>query len=131
MLAQAMIASHGYAAPSTRRILLQARELIDESTCLSQKFAILYGIWVCHHVAGEVAKQRDAALEFLAEAERTDDTAVRCVAHRILGTTYVMMGEFAAGLHHLKQARALYDSKCHANYRPNTVRTLAPPHCVI
>jgi len=116
MLAQAMITSHGY-APSTRRILLQARELIDETTCVSEKFAILYGIWVCHHVSGEVAKQRDAALEFLAEAERTDDTAVRCVAQRILGTTYVMMGEFADGLHHLKQARALYDPNNHAGYR--------------
>jgi predicted ATPase len=97
--------------------LLQAKELIDESTCLSQKFAILYGIWVCHHVAGDVAKQRDVAQEFLAAAERTDDTAVRCVGHRILGTTYVTMGEFATGLHHLKQARALYDPKQHADYR--------------
>jgi predicted ATPase len=117
MMAQAMIASHGYAAPSTLRILLQARELIDESTCLSQKFAILFGIWVCHHLAGEIDKQRDAALAFLAEAELTDDTAVRCVAHRILGTTYVTMGEFVTGLHHLKQARALYDAKYHADYR--------------
>src|SRR6516162_9577141 len=116
MMAQAMIASHGY-TPSTRRILLQARELIDESTSRSQKFAILYAIWVCHHVAGDVAKQRDVALEFLAEAESSNDTAARCVAHRILGTTYVTMGEFADGLHHLKQARALYDAKYHADYR--------------
>jgi predicted ATPase len=112
-----MSASHGYAAPSTRRILLQAKELIDESTSLSQKFAILFGIWVCHYVAGDVVKQRDAALEFLAEAERTDDTAVHCVAHRILGSTHVTMGEFAVGLHHLKQAEALYDIKDHADYR--------------
>jgi predicted ATPase/DNA-binding response OmpR family regulator/class 3 adenylate cyclase len=117
MMAQAMIASQGYAAPSTQRILLQAKELIDQSTRLSQKFAILYGIWACHYVAGEVDKQRVVALEFLAEAERTDDTAVRCVAHRILGTTYVTMGEFAASLNHLKQARALYDAKYHADYR--------------
>jgi DNA-binding response OmpR family regulator/class 3 adenylate cyclase/predicted ATPase len=117
MMAQAMIASHGYAAPSTLRILLQARELIDESTSRSQKFAILFGIWVCHHLAGEIAKQRDVALEFLAEAERSDDTAMRCVAHRILGTTDIMMGKFATGLHHLKQARALYDPEYHADYR--------------
>jgi DNA-binding response OmpR family regulator/class 3 adenylate cyclase/predicted ATPase len=117
MLAQAMIASHGYAAPSTRQSLMQARELIDESTSLSRKFAILYGIWACHYVAGEVDKQRIVALEFLTEAERADDTAVRCVAHRILGTTHVTMGEFAAGLHHLKQAHALYDPKYHADYR--------------
>jgi predicted ATPase len=116
MMAQAMIASHGY-TPSTRRILLQARELIDESTSRSQQFAILYAIWVCHHVAGDIAKQRDVALEFLAEAERNDDTAARCVAQRILGTTYVMMGEFADGLHHLKQAQALYDSDRHADHQ--------------
>src|SRR6516162_1071012 len=117
LLAQAMIASHGYAAPSTRRILLQAKELIDESTCGSHKFAILFAIWGCHHVAGDVAKQRDVALQFLAEAERSDDTAMRCVAHRILGTTDVMMGEFTDGLHHLKQARAFYDPECHTGYR--------------
>jgi len=117
MMAQAMIASQGYAAPSTRQSLMQARALINESTPLSQKFAILYGIWASHYVASEVDEQRLIAIEFLAEAERTDDTAVRCVAHRILGTTYVTMGEFATGLHHLKQARALYDPTHHAPYR--------------
>ena len=117
MMAQAMIAAHGYAATSTRQSLMQAKELIDESTSLSQKFAILFGIWICHHVAGDVAMQQDAALQFLAEAERADDTAVRCIAHRILGTTHVTMGEFAVGLHHLKQAEALYDIREHADYR--------------
>jgi predicted ATPase len=117
MMAQAMTASQGYAAPSTRRILLQAKELIDESTCLSQKFAILYGMWACHYVGAEIDKQRDVALEFLAAAERTDDTVVQCVGHRILGTTYVTMGKFASGLHHLKQARAIYDPEHHADYR--------------
>src|SRR5262249_31624497 len=117
MMAQAMIASHGYAAPNTRQSLMQARELIDGSTPPSQKFAIFYGMWAGHYVAGEVDKQRVIAVEFLAEAERTEDTAVRCVAHRILGTTYVTMGEFATGLHHLNEARALYDSTHHAGYR--------------
>ena len=112
-----MIASHGYAAPSTRRTLLQARDLIDETTSHSQKLAILYGVWASHYVAGEVAKQRNVAVEFLAEAERTDDTAAHCIAHRMLGTTYVTMGEFALGLNHLKQARALYSLEDHAGYR--------------
>jgi predicted ATPase len=116
-MAQAMIAAHGYAATSTRKSLMRARELIDELTPLAQKFAILYGMWAGHYVAGEVGEQRIIAAEFLAEAERTDVTAMQCVAHRILGTTYVTMGEFATGLHHLKQAQALYDSTHHAGYR--------------
>ena len=131
MMTQAMIASHGYAAPSTRRTLLQARDLIDESTSHSQKLAILYGVWACHYVAGEVAKQRNVALEFLAEAERTDDTAAHCIAHRMLGTTYVTMGEFALGLHHLKQARALYDARSIMLVTDTNTITLAPPHCVL
>jgi hypothetical protein len=92
MMAQAMIASHGYAAPNTRQSLMQARELIDESTPLAQKFAILYGIFASHYVAAEIDEQRVLAVEFLAEAERTNDTAMQCVAHRILGTTCVTMG---------------------------------------
>src|SRR5262249_37127367 len=117
MLGQAMIANHGYAAPETRETLLRAKALIDDSTDPSQTFAILYGIWASHYVGGKIAKQSDAAAEFLAEAERHKDTAALCIAHRALGTTCVTTGEFAAGLHHLERARALYDSQHHARYR--------------
>ena len=81
-LAQAMIAGRGYAAPETRDVLLQAKWLTDEQTEASQKCVILYGIWACYYVAGEVAMQQRAAAEFLAEAERDDDTASLCLSHR-------------------------------------------------
>jgi DNA-binding response OmpR family regulator/class 3 adenylate cyclase/predicted ATPase len=111
MLSQAMIASYGYAAPSTREALLRARALIDESTDSLQKFSVLYGLWASYYVAVELAKQQDTARDFLAEAERANDAAVLCVAHRLVGTTYVQMGEFAEGSRHLKLARALYNSE--------------------
>jgi predicted ATPase len=117
MLSQAMITSRGYTAPETREILLRSRAIIDDSTDPSQKFAILSGIWACHHVGGDVAKQKDAAAEFLAEAERHNDPGALCVAHRILGATCVRTGEFADALRHLQQARALYDSEHHGRYR--------------
>ena len=117
MLGQAMIASYGYAAPRTRETLLRARTHIDKSTNPSHKFSVLYGIWASHYVAAEVAKQRSSAAEFLTEAERTRDTALKCIGHQLVGTTYVTMGEFATGLHHLKQARALYNPEHHARYR--------------
>src|SRR5215831_12250015 len=75
MLGQAMIADRGYAAPDTRKILLRAKTRFDDLTDPSQKFAILYGIWAGHYVGGEGSKQRDAAIEFLAQAERHKDTA--------------------------------------------------------
>jgi DNA-binding response OmpR family regulator/class 3 adenylate cyclase/predicted ATPase len=114
MLSQAMIAGYGYAARETAEVLLRARSHIDDLTDPAQKLAILYGIWACHYVGGEVARQTGSAAEFLAEAERHNDTASLCVAHRIVGTTYLTKGEFAAALPHLEQARALYDPRHHA-----------------
>ena len=113
-LAQAMIAGRGYAAPETREVLLQAKALTDDNTEVSKKFSILYGIWASYYVAGEVPMQQRAAGEFLAEAERHDETASICLSHRTLGTTYVQMGEFSAGRQHLECARKLYDPEHHS-----------------
>jgi class 3 adenylate cyclase/predicted ATPase len=111
MLSQAMIAVHGYAARETADTVLRARELIDDTTDPAQKLAILYGVWACHYVGGEVAEQTDAAAEFLKEAERHRDAASLCVAHRIVGTTHFTKGELAAALPHLQHARSLYDPR--------------------
>ena len=116
MLSQAMIASYGYTARSTRETLLRARALIDDSTDPLQKFAVLYGLWASHYTAGEPVELRDTAGEFLAEAERTNDAAALCVAHRLMGTTYVALGEFATALRHLKLARILYESERDVGY---------------
>jgi predicted ATPase len=117
MLGQAMIAGYGYAAPETRKTLLRAKGLTDGLTDCSQKFAVLYGIWAHHYVGGEVVKQRDTAIQFLTEAKRDNDSAVLCIAHRIMGTTCVTTGEFSKGLQHLERAQALYDAQQHAGYR--------------
>jgi predicted ATPase len=124
MLSQAMIAAYGYAAPRTREVLLRARMSIDDSTDLPQKFAVLYGIWASHYVAGEMAKQRTAAAEFMTQAEQCSDIAIQCIAHRLVGTASVMMGEFATGCNWLKQAWALYDPEHHADYRYQYVQDI-------
>ena len=115
VLAQAMIAGRGYAANETREALLRAKALIDKSTTPSQKFAVLYGIWASYYVGGNVAMQRQAAAEFLAEAELHGASSTLSLAHRVLGTTYVSMGEFESARQHLEQARTLYDPE----YRPD------------
>jgi DNA-binding response OmpR family regulator/class 3 adenylate cyclase/predicted ATPase len=117
MLSQAAIASHGYAAPETKEILSRSKTLIDESTELSQKFAILYGVWACSYVGGAFFEQKAAAVELLAEAERHRDTPALCTAHRTFGTTCVISGEFTTGLRHLEQAWGLYDAEQHARFR--------------
>jgi class 3 adenylate cyclase/predicted ATPase len=109
LLGQAMIGARGYAAPETLNTYLRARALFDDWTEPAQKFAVLYGLWASYYVGGEVAKQRVAAAEFLAEAERHGVPSALCLSHRTLGTTYVTMGEFESGRRHLEQARAIYE----------------------
>ena len=67
--------------------------------------------------AVKFAMLRAAAEDFLAEAERHDDTAALCLSHRTLGTTLVTMGDFVGGRWHLERARALYDPVNHARFR--------------
>ena len=117
MLGQALIASRGYAASETKKTLSRAKMLIDDLTDPSEKFAVLYGIWAGHYVAGEATKQRRVAIEFLAEAERYNDTAALCIAHRVFDTTCLAKGQFDAGLQHLEQARALFDPEHHSRFR--------------
>ncbi len=109
LLGQAMIGGLGYAAPETLKTYLRARALFDDWTEPAQKFAVLYGLWASYYVGGEVARQRVAAAELLAEAERHRVPSALCLAHRTLGTTYVTMGEFEAGRRHLEEARALFE----------------------
>jgi len=117
MLGEAMIAGRGYAAPETKQALLRAKALMDPSTEPSQKFAVRYGIWARYYVAGEVAMQREAAAEFAVEAEQSGERGSLCLALRTLGTTYVTMGEFAAGQQHLERARGRYDPENQSQFR--------------
>jgi class 3 adenylate cyclase/predicted ATPase len=117
ILGQALIAGRGYAAPETKDVLLRAKGLFHHLTEPSDRFAVLYGIWACYYVAGEVALQQQAAVEFLKAAEQSKDRAALCIAHRALGTTYVTMGEFVTGRRHLEEARSLYDPLNHARFR--------------
>jgi predicted ATPase len=78
---------------------------------------ILYGMWACYYVGGEVNKQHVTATEFLSEAQNHDDTAALCLAHRVLGTTYFTMGEFSEARKHLERAQGLYDPDLHLRYR--------------
>lgn len=116
-LGQAMIATKGYASAETKDVLLRARTHINDATTPEQKFSVLYGIWACYYVGADVAMQREAAADFLEQAEAHGDTAMLCVAHRILGSTLLTMGEFLIARMHLQRARELYSPEQHAVLR--------------
>ena len=116
-LSQAMIVSMGYAAPATKEVLLRARTHINEGTQPDLKFSVLYGLWASSYVGSDIALQREAATDFLEQAEQYGDPGVLGVANRIFGTTLAAMGDFATARVHLQRARELYDPDSHAVLR--------------
>ena len=58
MLSQAMISGYGYAAPETKGDSVAGEGACGRLADCSQRFAVLYGIWACHYVAGEVVSSR-------------------------------------------------------------------------
>src|SRR5262249_27099016 len=73
MLAQALIASRGYAAPETKKTLLRAKTLIADRTDPAKTFSVLYGIWAGHYVGGEATKQRRGPVRVFAAAKRPNE----------------------------------------------------------
>jgi predicted ATPase len=79
----------------------------------------LYGVWAANIVAfnGEVI--RELSTQFLSLAEKQGTTALLLIAQRIMGTSLLFSGEFAASRAHLERASMLYDP---AQHRPLAIR---------
>jgi class 3 adenylate cyclase/predicted ATPase len=115
-LGQALMAGRGYAAAETKEAWLRARSLMDETTNPAERFAVLYGLWACYYVRSEVTMLQTLASEMLDEAERQQDALPLCVANRVMGTTLVTIGDFAASRRFLETALELYDPAKHARF---------------
>jgi class 3 adenylate cyclase/predicted ATPase len=116
----------GYAAPETKAAAERARILISQAEALGEPpedplllFSVLYGFWVANMVAfnGDVA--RDLAAQFLERADQQATTAPQMIAHRLMGLSFLDIGEIAKGRGHLDRALRLYNP---AEHRPLATR---------
>jgi predicted ATPase/class 3 adenylate cyclase len=110
----------GMASPETKAAAEQARLLIEQAQTLGEApddpllpFAALYGVWITVQVAFDGDRARELAQQFLSLAEKQDAVGPCMIAHRIMGTTSLTIGEIAAGRVHLDRAIALYDPAAH------------------
>ncbi len=111
---QALIAAKGYAWPGTVAAFERARELAEALGDTPLLPAALYGDWVGRYVRADFPSGLYRAEAFLAAAERVGDVAARLVAHRVLGTSHMIVGELGHARHHLERALALYRPDEHA-----------------
>ena len=116
----------GYAAPETKAAAERARLLIKQAEAIGEPledplllFSVLYALWVGNVVAfnGDVA--RELAAQFLALAEQEATSAPKMIGHRLMGMSFLHVGEIAKGRVHLDRAIALYNP---AEHRPLATR---------
>lgn len=125
-LAGTLVHIKGYAAPEVVAAFEEARRLAEEPAPADEppddpllQFSILYGLWVARYVAIDTDLMCRSAAQFLARAEQQPLSAPRLIGHRLMGTSYVMRGEFQAARTHLDRAVALYRP---AEHRPLAAR---------
>ena len=114
MLGQAVIATKGYGADEVERIYSRARELSQQVDETTHVFPVMYGLWVFHYIRAEFRTAHELGLDILRLAQRQDEEVPLLVAHRLVGTTLVFLGQFSEAEAHLEQAMSLYDRQRHS-----------------
>ena len=109
-LTQALMAGKGYANPEVFAALERANRLVTETGAVGTPphFFVLYGLWVSNVNGGAVAAALGHATNFLSSAQSQPASGPRLVAHRILGWSLSVGGDYRAALTHCETAVSLY-----------------------
>jgi class 3 adenylate cyclase/predicted ATPase len=102
-----LIAVHGYAAAEAREAFAQARALCLKLDNEPSYFQALFGLWGHSWMGGKHDEALSMANEFLSRSQASDDPVPSMVAHRVMGSTLLTVGEFQPAMEHFEQSIAL------------------------
>jgi tetratricopeptide (TPR) repeat protein len=108
-LAQALIASQGFAAQETSGAYNRARRLAATLKRRRALLVALYGQWVYHVNRADLHRARQLVAEIRALGEDSDDVAARMLSHQASNFTFFALGEFTAAREDLQRGRVLFD----------------------
>jgi class 3 adenylate cyclase/predicted ATPase len=106
-----LIAVRGYAAEQTRDAFARARSLCLKLEDPPEHFQALYGLWGHSWMGGKNDQALALANEFLSRSRARDDITLSMVAHRIMGSTLLTIGEFNTSREHFEQTIELSKAK--------------------
>ena len=109
----ALIAVKGFAAPEVERAYTRARELCERLGDPPELFAALYGLWVMHHIRGELRRAYELTEQLLQVALSKNEPTLLMNARQLLGVTSFYMGELLLSREHSEMAISLYDPERH------------------
>ena len=102
-----LIAVRGYAAAEAREAFARARALCLKLDNAPNYFQALFGLWGHSWMGGKHDEALSMANEFLSRSQASDDPVPSMVAHRVMGSTLLTVGEFQPAREHFEQSIAL------------------------
>jgi predicted ATPase len=92
----------GFAAPEAERAYLRARALCEQGHGLTNRFAVLTGLWGFYLSRAELPTARELAEELFGLAQQLADPARLLVAHYALAQVLLRLGNLPAAREHLR-----------------------------
>jgi len=108
-----LTAVEGYASPSVELAYARALALCEQVGDDQQRFGALYGLWAFSMVGGRLPSALERGRQLLAHADRDHNTTSLMLAHRAMGTTYLLIGDQVAAREHTALGFELYDRQLH------------------
>lgn len=117
-LARTLQEQKGYGNRQVGEAYTKAREFSMRVGDAGMHLAALYGLWAYHYLSGQPAAMLEQANEFLAFAEREDETGPIMIGYRLVGTSRLINGYIADASEALYQALVRYDPDEHGAASP-------------
>src|SRR5262245_47569889 len=102
-----LIAVQGYASAETREAFSRARALCLRLGNIPEYFQALFGLWGHSWMSGKNDEALRMADEFLSRSRALSDPIPLMVAHRVMGSTLLTIGEFQSSKHHFEETISL------------------------
>jgi class 3 adenylate cyclase/predicted ATPase len=106
-----LIAVQGYASMETREAFSRARTLCQRLGNIPEYFQALFGLWGHSWMGGKNDDALRMADEFLSRSQALSEPVPLMVAHRVMGSSLLTIGEFQSSAEHFEESIKLSISK--------------------
>lgn len=107
------IAAFGYASPDVETVLSRALGLLEQVPASPLVFPVLFSRWAVSQVLGRTQESYQIARKTMQLSEGLPDNGPRLIAHRLLGTSYILIGKPAQAIPELKRTQELFNPDEH------------------